>query len=64
MEQRKFEITLPDPERPGEYKSISEPLLYEEALAFVQETYGADEEGRVCLINPLPDDVEKKSDEE
>ena len=57
MEEKKFEITLPDPDRPGEFRVVGDPLTQEEALAYVQEFYGADAEGRVSLINPLP--VEK-----
>lgn len=53
-EERKYEITLPDPDCPGRWRVIGDPLTQEEALAYVQEYYGADENGCVRLINPLP----------
>ena len=58
----KFEITLPDPDRPGEFRVIGDPLTHEEALAYVQEYYGADEQGRVSLLNPLPPRTDKNGE--
>lgn len=52
----KYEISIPDPDHPGEFRSMSDALTKDEALAYVQEHYNADEEGRVCLINRLPED--------
>lgn len=49
-----YEIHLPDPDRPGQFRVVSAPLTQEDALAYVQEYYGADENGCVRLINPLP----------
>jgi len=66
-DEDKYEITLPDPDRPGQWRVMSEPLIREEALAYVQEYYGADKDGRVSLINKLPgneiDRVEELRDE-
>jgi len=57
----KYEVTLPNPDRPGCF-THSDPLTKEESLAFVQEYYGADENGNVCLITPLPGDEEEGDD--
>lgn len=58
MDQKMYEISLPD--RPGEFRIVGDPLSREEALAYVQEYYGADDDGRVSLINPLPDAVKEE----
>lgn len=56
--EEKYEISLPDPDVPGKFRPIGEPMIKEEALAYVQEFYGADADGRVNLINRLPDDLQ------
>ena len=56
--EEKYEISLPDPDFPGKFRPIGEPMIKEEALAYVQEFYGADADGRVSLINRLPDDLQ------
>lgn len=59
----KYEITVPDPDRPGQWRVISDPLTREEALAYVQEYYGADANGCVSLINLRPSTEDDKEDE-
>lgn len=51
-----YEITFPDPDRPGEWKVIGEPMPREDAIAYLKQVYGI-EDGLVTLLNMLPDDL-------
>jgi hypothetical protein len=53
IDTEKYEVVLPDATHPGTFRVVSDPLTKEEALAYVQEYYGADSEGRVFLITPI-----------
>lgn len=59
--EKKYDIVLPDPGRPGEWHCVSGVAMpKKEALAYVPKNYGADEEGRVCLLNEMPEDTSKE----
>lgn len=62
--QGRYGITLPDPNEPGRFRVVGDPLTYEEALAYVQEYYGADAAGRVCLITRYRGQKELEPDDE
>jgi len=49
-----YEISLPDTLRDdGTYSSFASNLSKEEALSLARERYGADEEGRVSIVNRI-----------
>jgi hypothetical protein len=56
MAMAKFFVDLPTSDR--EYWSnVGTFDTKEEALKFVQENYGADQNGKVCLVSEISDDA-------
>lgn len=51
MENKMFLIDVPSPLADGTWHEIGQFDTKEEALEFVQNAFGADEEGRICLIS-------------
>ena len=51
-----WEISIPDRHNPGMFVGETVFDTKEEALYTAQKTWGADEEGRVSLINEIPND--------
>lgn len=51
-----WEISIPNAWTPGLYDGLETYDTKEEALAVAREHWGADEKGRVCIINELPDE--------
>ncbi len=46
-----IEVMLPDPYNPGSWVCVDTFPSYEEAIWFVQETFGGDDRGRICVIS-------------
>jgi len=57
-----WEISIPDPNNPGLFREEGMFDTREEAIKWAQETWGADEEGRVSLINEIPDESDYDDD--
>ena len=51
-----WEISVPDPRNPGTFIEGDVFKTKEEAIKAVQRLYGADDEGRVSLVNRLPEE--------
>lgn len=52
-----YAVDLPNPyETDSPWIAVDYFDTNEEALKFVQDTYGADEKGRICLVSKLPDE--------
>lgn len=59
---KKFTVDVP-PRNPTSMEAWHEVNTFstrEEALTFVQNMYGADEQGRVCLITPIGEDDDEE----
>lgn len=52
-----WEVSLPDPRNAGTYVA-SDPMTYQEALKIAQTVWGADEEGRIHIVNCCGDEDE------
>lgn len=50
-----WEVSVPDLDNPGMFHS-TDPLSYDDALK-VAKTYGADDAGRICIVNKYADDA-------
>jgi len=55
-----FLVSVPNPDKiNGSWKQITVQLSKEEAIEFVQMEFGADEEGKVCLVSEVDDNEEE-----
>ena len=53
---KKWEVTLPGSD--GAWEPVGDPMTRQEALDYARRHYGADGEGRVCLVNSLGEEDE------
>lgn len=49
-----FYVDVPNPHRP-EWEFVAEFKSRDEAIAYAKKHYGADDEGKVCLISEVQD---------
>lgn len=56
-DQGKYEVSLPDPNRPGLFEPVPDRALsQEQALKIARDVWGADENGWIRIVNRLPEE--------